>query len=553
MAKEQATTVGRYLVHRLEEVGVGHVFGVPGDYVLGLMDLLVASGKLRLVCTCNELNAGYAADAYSRVNRVGALCVTYAVGGFSALNAVAGAYAERVPLIVISGAPYRAARERGLLLHHTFGDYDAQRTIFAHVTEAAVTLADPARAPQQIDEAIAACLRHSRPVYLELPSDVVDLPCAPLKPFAFRTRPASDKAALAEAVEETIQMVAKARRPVILAGIEIHRFRLRQPLEELLKRSGFPIATTLLAKSLISEQHPQYVGVYAGGLSEERVRRTVERADCVLSLGAIMTDVNLGIYTANLDERVFVAANGDRVAIKHHHYDGVYLGDFIAELARRIAGLKLKPQRIVPASRTLLEPYAPRPRARITIRRFFERINHFLGPEHIVLADAGDSFLCAADLVMHERIGFICQAFYCSIGFSLPAALGVSLAAPTKRPVVFIGDGAFQMTGQELSTLIREKLNPIVFVMNNRGYTIERAIHDGPYNDLQPWVYHKLPEVFGGALRHEVRSEGELEAALEAVGREKGRLALVEVHLDPMDRSQGLKRLGRLVAKSNRL
>lgn len=553
MARQERTTVGGYLVRRLEEVGVGHVFGVPGDYVLGFMDLLVASRKLRLVCTCNELNAGYAADAYCRINHVGALCVTYAVGGFSALNAVAGAYAERVPLIVISGAPYRAARERGLLLHHTFGDYDAQRAIFAHVTEAAIALNDPETAPQQIDEAIAACLRTSRPVYIELPSDVISLPCAAPRSFPFRTRPESDRAALGEAVEETVGMVAKARRPLILAGVEIHRFRLRRALEGLLKRSGFPIATTLLAKSLISERHPQYVGVYAGGLSEGRVRRTVEGAGCVLALGAIMTDVNLGIYSANLDERSFVAANGNRVTIKHHHYEGVYLGDFIAALAKRIGRLHPIRQTIVPASRALLKPYKPRPKARITIRRFFERVNHFLGPEHVVLADSGDSFLCAADLVMHERIGFICQAFYCSIGFTLPAALGVALAAPGRRPVVFIGDGAFQMTGQELSTLIREKSNPVIFVMNNGGYTIERAIHDGPYNDLQPWAYHKLPEVFGDALRFEVLSEGELETVLDRLARSKNQLALVEVHLDPNDRSEGLKRLGRMIARSNEL
>jgi indolepyruvate decarboxylase len=546
-------TVGRYLVRRLEEVGVRHVFGVPGDYVLAFMDCLVASPKLKLVTTCNELNAGYAADAYARLNRAGALCVTYAVGGLSALNAVAGAYAERVPLVVISGAPYRAAKERHLLLHHTFGDYDAQRKIYAHVTEAAVSLDDPARAPQRIDETLATCLRHSRPVYLELPSDVVGLPCTAPKPFAFRSEPTSETAALAEAVEETLAMIGRAKRPLILAGVEIHRYRLRRALETLLRRSGFPIATTLLAKSLISEQHPQYVGVYAGGLSKERVRRTVERSDCLLSLGAIMTDVNLGIYTANLDERTFIAANGDRVAIKHHHYGGVYLGHYIKALAKGVGRLKLRRQRIVPATRSLLKPYAPRPRARITVQRFFERMNHFLKPEHVVLADAGDCFLCAADLVMREKIGFVCQAFYCSIGFTLPASLGVKLAVPDRRPVVFMGDGAFQMTGQEFSTLIRERLNPIVFVMNNRGYAIERAIHDGPYNDLQPWIYHRWPEVLGGAPHYEVRTEGDLETVLSALARLKDAPSLVEVHIDPQDRSEGLERLGRIVAKTYRL
>ncbi len=552
MARRKPGTIGGYLVQRLEEVGLRHVFGVPGDYVLGFMDRLVDSPAIELIGTCNELNAGYAADAYARINRVGAVCVTYAVGGFSLLNAVAGAYAERVPLIVISGGPSLEDRRRGLLLHHTLGDFDAQVDIFGNVTAAAVVLTDPAQAPAQINDTIVACLRQKRPVFIEIPEDLVDHPCPKPRPFGFQRPAASDPDALLEAVDEAVTMLRAAKRPAILAGVEIHRFRLRRNVERLIERVGYPFATTLLAKSLITEQHPQFIGVYAGALSVEYARRTIERSDCLLNLGAIMTDVNLGVYTANLDERRLINVNSDKVKIKHHVYPEVQLKDFIDALAMRLP--KGRPSRSIrPAARALETHFSPRPKAAITIARFYERLNHFLDRRSVVIADAGDSFLCAGELVMHDRIGFVCQAFYCSIGFSVPAALGCALADPKKRPVVFVGDGAFQMTAQEISTIIRNGLNPIMFVMNNDGYTVERVIHDGPFNDIQPWRYHALPAVFGEAESFEVRTEGDLEAVLRDVKRKRDRFCLVEVYLDPKDCSKALKRLGRTVSKRKAL
>ena len=551
MARRPPMTIGRYLVQRLDEIGVGHVFGVPGDYVLTFMDCIVES-PIELIGTCNELNAGYAADAYARINRIGAVCVTYAVGGFSVLNAVAGAYAERVPLIVISGGPSLADRRRGLLLHHTLGDFNAQADIFAKVTIASAVLTDAALAPAQIDEILAACLRHKRPVFIEIPEDLVDHPCPRPEPFRFDALLESDSAALAEAVDEAAAMLRNARRPAVLAGVEIHRFRLRAMAQALIERTGYPFATTLLAKSLITAQHPLFVGIYTGALSEGYVQRTVERADCLLNLGSILTDVTLGIYTATLDETRLINANSDKVRIKHHEYPEVYLKDFIAALSKRLPARK-PTRRIRPAARALDAPFRPRPRAAITIARFYRRLNHFLDRRSIVLADAGDSFLCAGELVMHERIGFICQAFYCSIGFTIPAALGCALADRKKRPVVFVGDGAFQMTAQELSTIIRHELNPIVFVMNNDGYTVERLIHDGPYNDIQPWRYHKLPAVFGEAASFEVHTEGDLETTLAALRKTRDRLCLVEVHLDRQDCSKALKRLGRALGKRQAL
>jgi indolepyruvate decarboxylase len=532
----------------MEQVGVRHVFGVPGDYVLGLMDEIVAS-NIDLVGTCNELNAGYAADAYGRVNGIGAACVTYAVGGFSILNAVAGAFAERVPMIVLCGGPNRSDRDRHRLLHHTFGDYGAQVDIFAHVTQRSVGLSSGDAAPDEIDDAITACVRHRRPVFIEVPADLVSEACRPPEPIDFDLRPPSDPDVLAEAVSEAAEILERAERPVMLGGVEVHRFGLGEQLEGLLDHLGWPMATALMGKSVIRETHPSYVGVYSGALSEERVRRTVEDADAVLSLGAWMSDINLGIYTARIDVGRLIHASADRVQIKRHYFDDVYLGDFIAGLRNALPRRPDGDSEIEPAARSLLEAFDPIPDADITIERFYQRVNHFLDDHHVVLADAGDSFLCASDLIMHEGVGFICQAFYCSIGFTIPGALGVGLADRSRRPIVFVGDGAFQMTAQELSTLIRQELAPVIFLMNNRGYTVERVIHEGPYNDIQNWRYHELVHAFGGGRACEVRTEGELETALAAAREYEDQLCFIEVHLDPEDCSAALERLGAALAE----
>jgi TPP-dependent 2-oxoacid decarboxylase len=557
-------TVGRYLVERVREVGVRHVFGVPGDYVLGLMDEFVES-PVELIGTCNELNAGYAADAYARMNGVGAVCVTYAVGGFSLLNAIAGAFAERVSVIAISGGPNREDADEHRLLHHTLGDYGVQVDVYQHVTERAVGLSSAEEAPAQIDDAILACLRHRRPVFIEVPADLVGAPCAAPLPLDLETRPESDPDALAEAVAEAVELLSNSECPVLLGGVEVHRFGLTEELEDLLDQVDYPMATALMGKSVIRETHPQYIGVYSGALSEDYVRETVENADCVVALGAWMSDINLGIYTAKIDTGRLIHASAERVKIKRHYFDQVYLGDFIRGLALGLLERKsnqhsddepgedsdLAP--IQPAVRSLTQGFEARRDAAVTIERFYERVNHFLDDESIVLADAGDSFLCAGDLIMHEGVGFICQAFYCSIGFTIPATLGVGLAAPGRRPIVFVGDGAFQMTVQELSTIIRQQLTPVIFLMNNRGYTVERVIHDGPYNDIQNWSYHRLPEIFGGGWSCEVRTEGELEDALTRAARCRDELAFIEVHVDPEDCSAALKRLGAAIAEHRSL
>ncbi|MGB3403958.1 MAG: thiamine pyrophosphate-binding protein [Microcoleaceae cyanobacterium] len=545
------TTVAEYLISRLKTIGIRHIFGVPGDYVLKLMDYIVDS-PIELINTCNELNAGYAADAYGRLNGVGALCVTYGVGGLSLVNALAGAYAEEVPLVVISGAPKTSARGHHLLMHHTTGDYSLQQSIFDQVTVAAVTITNPNQAADKIDHAITACLRYKRPVYIEIPLDIVTQPC--VVPVSLNLPSAADnirnsvgetayRPSLEEAVNEAVEWLENSQYPVILAGVELHRYDIEEQLRKLVKITGYPIATTLLGKSSLSEMHPQFIGTYVGGLSRDYVRQRVETADCILCLGAIMSDINLGGYTADLDKSKLINANSETVKIKHHYYSPIYLGDFIEGLIERLQHRDYNTLNIHPATEALENHFEILPDQKLTNARFYQRMNSFIEDSHTVIAETGDAILATIDLLIHQNTHYLAQAFYMSIGYSLPACLGASLALPENRVILFIGDGSFQMTCQELSTIIRFGLNPIIFLINNDGYTIERMIHDNTYNDIQPWKYHQLPQVFGDCFSCEVRTEAELEAALETAKANINQPSFIEVHLDRLDCCKPLSRL----------
>ena len=551
MKAPESCTVGEYLAKRLQEIGVRNIFGVVGDYVLTLMDVLLEN-NLQLITTCNELNAGYAADAHARLNGVGVVCVTYNVGGLSLVNAVAGAYAELVPMIVISGAPSNAQKRQRLLLHHTAVDYNLQLEIFEKITVAAVRITSPTQAASQIDRAIAACFQERRPVYIEVPSDIVKQPCPISETVDLPPNPIIDEQALSEAIEEAVELLEQSQRPVILAGVELHRYGIANLLSDLLQKAGYPFATTLLGKSILPEMHPQFIGSYAGALSQEYVRQRVETADCILCLGAFMSDINLGGFTAQLPEARLINANSDKVKIKHHFFHPVSLPAFMSGLTSKIQPKKLESLDIKPAKNSLSKNFEVRGFQKLTNARFYNRINRFiyeLEGESVVIAETGDALIATIELVLYGDTEYIGQALYTSIGYAIPACLGAALATPERRPIVLVGDGAFQMTCQELSTIIRHQLNPIFFLINNDGYTIERAIHEGSYNDIQPWKYQQLPHVFGHSWSCEVNTEGELEEALDKAKYNYGSISFVEIHLDRLDCSFGVKRLGKALSK----
>jgi indolepyruvate decarboxylase len=537
-------TIGDYLIQRLHAYRVGYVFGIPGDYVLGFYDHLCKS-RIKVIGTSKEDGAGFAADAYARVHGMGAVCVTYCVGGLSVANAIAGAYAEKSPVVVISGAPGMRERINDPMLHHKVKSFSTQREIFEKITVCAVALEDPNTAFRSIDHALALCWRHKRPVYIELPRDLVDI--IPEHPVPSEsTTTTYDEAALHEALAEAVARLQAAKNPLILADVEIHRYGLGTELVSLSERTGIPVAVTILGKSVMSELHPNYIGVYEGAMGRDDVTAAVENSDCVLMLGTFLTDVNLGIFTARIDPAHAIEATSEKIQISRHRYDNVAFDAFVrglvtAKLPKRPLALKkLAAKKSAPLSRHAL----------MKVTRMFEFLNDRLADDMAVVCDVGLCLFGAIDLTIHRRTEFIAPAYYTSMGFAVPASVGVALANKQLRPVVLVGDGAFQMTGMELSTVVRQKLNPIIILLDNNGYTTERAIQDGPYNDIHQWQYHRMPDLLGVGWATRVRTEGEFIDAWEQAVAHDDSYSLISVQLDPYDVCPALERLGKRMAEN---
>ncbi len=541
-------TIGSAVLDRLYRLGVRHIFGIPGDYVLSLYQLIEAS-PITHIGTTREDCAGFAADAYARINGIGAVCVTYCVGGLNTVNAIACAYAERSPVVLLTGSPGLSERTRTPYLHHMVRDFATQREVFERMTVAAVTLDDPLTAEREMDRAFAALLRYRRPIYIEIPRDMVHCPLTGgMKPFCIEDTP-SDPAALEEAISEVRIMLASAKRPAMLVGAEVGRFGLQDDLARLVERLNIPIASTLLGKSIIREDHPLYVGVYGGLIGREEVQQFINESDCLLLLGSILSDVeDLDATSPLLSEGRTIHATADRVAIKHHRYESIKFQDFVQGLVKSPLPSFSHSQRPFPAQ-TLPVPATPDPDAPVTLGGLFRHLDTVLTEKTVVIADVGESLFAAADLHVRHRFEFLSPAYYTSMGFAVPAALGASFADPSLRPIVLVGDGAFQMTGTELASCVRYGQAPIVIILNNRGYSTEREILEGPFNDVHEWQYDKVCDLIGGGRGSRVSTQREFEQNLAAAFADPSRLDVLNVLLSPNDRSPGMVRLARRLGK----
>ena len=533
-----AHTVSSYLIDQLYTKGVRHIFGVPGDYVLGFYYELDHS-KLQVINTCDEQGAGFAADAYARVSGLGVVCITYCVGGLKVANTTAQAFAEKSPVVVISGAPGTNERMKRPLLHHKVREFDTQLKVFEQLTVASTVINDPQTACREIDRVLNAALRHQRPVYIELPRDMISISVNPYQQPREGMTP-SDAQVLQEALHEAIDIINAAKKPVIIAGVELHRFGLQDILLRLLENTRIPVASTLLSKSVIRENHPQYIGVYEGAMGREEIRKYVESSDCLILLGTFMTDINLGIFTAHLEQSRSIYATSEKVSIHYHTYEGIYMEDFMRGLLK--ANIRRREDIDIPRPPS---PVNPNPvfEKQITVEYLFQRLNAFLDDNTVVIADPGDAMFAAIDMTIHCAARFLSPAYYTSLGFAVPASIGLQMAKPKLRPLVLVGDGAFQMSGMELATVARFDLNPIIVVLNNRGYGTERPMLDGGFNDIHLWQYSRIPEVLNAGKGFDVKTEDQLEEALQEARKNTDSFSILDVHIDPQDRSLALQRL----------
>jgi TPP-dependent 2-oxoacid decarboxylase len=553
--------VGNYLIQRLYDHDVRHIFGVPGDFVLGFYQELIQSNKLKVINTCDEQGAAFAADAYARINGLGVVCVTYCVGGLKIVNATAQAFAEKSPVVVISGAPGIKERRKNPLLHHKVRDFDTQQKIFEHITVDSVLVDNPRTAAKDIDRVLSSATRYKRPVYIELPRDKVSIPIYQeqyVDPSTTYSKTAkieeeceTDMDSMQEALAEATAMINSSKQPVIIAGVEIHRFGLQDKLLRLTYKTNIPIVATVLSKSVISEDHPSYLGVYEGAMGHQSVREYVESSDCLILLGALMTDINFSISPTPIEQSKSIYVTSEKLSIKYHNFENVLLQDFLTSLIE--APLERKDFVLVEKQGNIKnnnKHFSAARNQKITVKRLFERLNFSITDNRIVIADVGDSLFGALDLTVHGQTDFLSPAYYCSMGFAVPAAIGAQLASPTLRPIVIVGDGAFQMTGMEISTIIRFALNPIIIILNNNGYGTERPMLDGPFNDILPWNYYRIPEIIGHGKGFVIETEDQLEESLSAAERIYSKdLCILDVHLDIHDGSPALQRLTESLGK----
>jgi indolepyruvate decarboxylase len=544
-------SIADFLIERLENANVKHCFGVAGDYIINFFGKLEGNNKITLVNTADEEGAGFAADCYARLQGIGCVCVTYSVGALKICNPIAGAFAERSPVIVISGSP--GVNERNdVILHHTVGSFDCQRQVFKNITCAQAVLDNPTTAAYEIDRVFEALKYNKQPVYIEIPRDMINKPINyDVYTLGTPQTPESDNHNLEDALKEVTTWIESAKNPVILAGVEIARYQLGKELIKFAEKHNIPIACTLLSKSTINEVHPLFIGVYAGSnSSQNHVRDMVEQSDCLLVCGEVITEATIGYRPSKaFQKRDMVTITVNTLKVRNHNYPDVAFKDFCRTLFKSDLNKKCVPN--LPA-KVEVKSFTPDAGAKLTTVRFFEKINSILREDLVIVADVGDSLLGASDLTtVHSANTFFGPAFYLSMGFAIPAALGVQLAKPNVRPLVIVGDGAFQMSCAEISTIIRYKLNPIIVVLNNKGYTTERFIIEGKFNDILEWNYHRITDMLGGGQGVKVETETELDAAFDAALKSK-EVFIMNCIVSAKDASPALRRITEALSKKAR-
>ena len=531
-------TVATHLAARLNEHGVDCGFGIVGDYALRLFGRLAEAG-VPVHVTGDEQGAAFAADAYARLRGLGFVAVTYGVGGFKVANAVAGAWAEQVPLLVVSGAAGMSERAGDPMLHHKVKDFDTQLNVFAEMTVAQRVLDDPRTAADDIDEVIAEVLAQQRPGYIEVPRDIVEMPIDPPSGRVHEHRPPVDEARMAVAVDDILEHLRAARRPVIQVGALAWRraHGLGEPLREFAERTGIQVASSSLAKGVFPERHPLALGVYMGAVSSAEVVERVESADLLISLGVLDTDLTMGAFTAHREVENLVDCGDAEVSVGHRTYRDVPLWALLPALARACgdAGISFE------APEPLVHPHwEPSAEAPLSVARIITAVAAHVDDRHGLLVDPGECLFASVDLPAPHWC--LASAYYATMGYAVPGSIGAGFADPAHRPVVLVGDGSFAMTGLEVATAAHYGVNPIVIVVDNGGYGTQRPMMDGPFNDVPPIASERLTEVIGAGNGWLATTEGELDAALAAAVASAD-LAIIRCTVPSGDRSPALQRL----------
>lgn len=539
-----------FLYNRLKFHGVDHVFGIAGESVHVHFHHLEKS-PLKTVLMTHEPCVGYATDAYSRIRGLGAALVSYGVGTLNVVNAVGQAYAESSPMVVISGGPGVTERKKYSYLHHKVRTYETHQRVMSEITALSIIIDNPLTAGKEIDRALNMAVTFKRPVYIEIPRDMGEIEIEE-EPFQLPKKQ-YDSQALDEALDEIIRMLNDAKNPVIIADAELARLGLQKELITFAERVNLPVASTILGKSIFPEEHPLAMGVYFGELSNKEVAEFIHNSDFRLMLGVILSDINLGMFTAKISPDDAIVANINGLKVKKHFYPQIGLDIFMRGLLAR-GDIK---RHNISFPRIQIPRYLTgKDSDPITIKALLTITNEFIDKGYRVISDVGDCLFAGQELQIKGASAFLSPAYYLSMGFAIPGALGAGIADKTRRPLVLVGDGAFQMTGMELITIAKYKLNPIIILFDNSIYATLRYCE--PPKTMQehkiPTMdYAKIGEVMGGK-GITVRTVGDFKSALQLAKNVKDTFTLLDVKIDEYDISPALKtfgeKLGSFVEKS---
>jgi indolepyruvate decarboxylase len=531
--------LGDFLVAYLRRAGVTHIFGLPGDLVLGLFHRFGRRRDLEIVTFSHEPAVGFAADGYARSTRkLGVVCVTYGAGGYNVVNPVAGAYAEQVPLLVVSGGPGDAEQKLGGV-HHQAKDIEGQCRVFGEVTCDARILSHPELAAQEIHDVVRAIATEHRPGYIEIHRDTVDVPIPVPKHIVewdgTFPRPVSDRRKLAEAIAETAERIRGAKRAVLIGGVELFRERAERDFLRLAEKLGAPVVTTVLAKGVFPMDHPQHMGIHIGPFSAPSIQKRIRSADLVLAMGTQLTDMNLGAARPQVLRDRSVWATGQRVNVSFHTYTDVTLKDFVAGLVKQRLPRSQERVRYCDNLKRPTGRAGGARSAKLSVNDLLVTLNDFLAdhPGYDVFAESGDSLF--GGLELRQRAGglYFAQGYYASMGFAVPAAMGAQIGTG-RRPLVLCGDGGFQMTGSEISHAPMLGLSPVVVLVNNSGWGIFRPVSPRQdLLDLPPWPYAELARSWGG-VGVQASNRDELQTALVNADGADG-FVVIECIVPPTD------------------
>lgn len=532
--KMEKITVIDYLVKELQKLGVEDFFGLPGDYNFNILDAIIANPETNWIGCTNELNAGYAADGYARINGYGAVVTTFGVGELSAVNAIAGSYAENVPVVKIVGVPATKFIKNNTLLHHNFQnpDYYAFQRVFSNVVCASAFL-DFDNAKNEIDRVLTVMLKEQKPVYIAVPMDVC---YAEIEDEPQIFAPESDEKSLKEAYEHIIEVLNRAENPIILADGLVERFKAKKEFTEFLKASNYPVTTLLIGKDLVDDDYGRFLGTYQGEDMNKSAYNAIKNADAVVCAGTVMSDLNTIRFSVPVDANKAIDIQGNYTIVENVRYDNVLMKDILKKLARGVK--KIDTQMPETGCGYLME--RAEADTKLAADNLYPRFQEFLEPYDQIFAETGIIAYAMAPLRLPEGAKLNNQILWGSIGWATPAAMGGAFAGPENRTILITGEGSHQLTAMEISTMMRNGLKPVVFVINNDGYTIERLLSKDPtdcFNDIAQWNYSKLPDVFAGEVwTAQARTVGEFEEVLEQIKTiQKTKMCYVELFVDKMD------------------